>query len=386
MVAMGRDAGVCRRRRRRGGPPRRQVSAVAAVAAAMTAMVAAAAVLTLTGAALWTPSTAAKVAAAATDAGRGGRRPEVATATGVGGGSRGGGAWGIEARRGNSPSPSGRVAVEPRPPPAPLSRAALALERNTSGGFPPTASRVIGGAPMTWSQPSSFQAKLFVGDKFACSGTLITRRHILTAAHCPSVVGSVVLLGGLGRRVGLPLLASSMTLHPQYNSSTSASDVAVVQLERDVRDSEFVDHQLSLARLNRWPWTPAAGAPAMLTGWGFTSEFPGGTPTESLHIAHVNVLTTDECNKIHQSAPGGFSIDWQQDLCAWAYQRRSCWGVRFTTEGAGAGSGACGGKTCWSLVDPTRASWWGVCGQLLLRKLTTESAWLVISVAMHPIR
>jgi transmembrane protease serine 9 len=128
-----------------------------------------------------------------------------------------------------------------------------------------------------------------------CGASLISKRDVLTAAHCvkgaqPSsiqvLVGTQDLKNG-GRRVNV----ARVTVHPKYNSRTSDSDVAVLRLAADVNDIVPVEYASTIKQENRFA---AAGKPVFGMGWGETETTPHFPP--ELQQVKVPVTDRDVCN------------------------------------------------------------------------------------------
>jgi transmembrane serine protease 9 len=128
-----------------------------------------------------------------------------------------------------------------------------------------------------------------------CGASLISKRDVLTAAHCvkgapPSsiqvLVGTQDLKNG-GRRVNV----ARVTVHPQYNSRTSDSDVAVLRLSADVNDITPVAYASTIKQENRFA---AAGKPVFGMGWGETETTPHFPP--ELQQVKVPVTDREVCN------------------------------------------------------------------------------------------
>lgn len=176
-------------------------------------------------------------------------------------------------------------------------------------GMGTPASAVIGGSPSTIAE-HPWEVMLIIDGGNLCSGSLVSPSIVVTAAHCFSATRDVSRVEGYAGITGMGersadtrLRLASITVHPEFNPSTFANDLAVVTLATPITPSATTGTIALPYGLDAASW-PAAGTPARIAGWGVTSP-TAGKAADVLNAATVQVLTNPgaPCGQYGSSQP-----------------------------------------------------------------------------------
>jgi hypothetical protein len=142
--------------------------------------------------------------------------------------------------------------------------------------------RVLGGEA---AEPGDWPpvAVLFTPLGFACSGTLVTSTHVLTAGHCAYGL-TEVRVGGVGLDDGQLRAVRDVVVHPEQYSTL---DLAVVELDAPIDDlapAHFADGCLGDVYED--------GLPVVIAGFGATDDRAQEWP-DQLRVAETTVGDAD---------------------------------------------------------------------------------------------
>uniref|UniRef100_A0A182J2A7 CLIP domain-containing serine protease n=1 Tax=Anopheles atroparvus TaxID=41427 RepID=A0A182J2A7_ANOAO len=219
--------------------------------------------------------------------------------------------------------PTAPPTAPPPPPPAPETEGpptatstgpAELLTPETGCGFSAVEhNKVVGGVPASlngWPWMALIGYKNALGEvSFKCGGSLITKRHVLTAAHCLRRDLASVRLGehdtstdGETNHIDVPVTRYEQ--HPSYDKKDGHTDLAVLFMEREVQFNEAIK-PICLPLGETIRSKNFIGYMPFVAGWGRTQE--GGKSATELQELQIPIIANDECRTLYDKIGKVFS-------------------------------------------------------------------------------
>nr|XP_032528008.1 serine protease gd-like isoform X4 [Danaus plexippus plexippus] len=222
---------------------------------------------------------------------------------------------------------------------------------------------VVNGKPTLegqWPWQIALYQTQTVDSKYICGGTLVSHKHVVTAAHCVTRKGSsrtvnkntlTVYLGKHNLRTSVEgveiRLVGEITVHPQYNASSFSRDLSILKLRKAVEYTEFI-RAACLWPENQIDLTNVIGKKGSVVGWGFDET---GVATEELTLVEMPVVDQETCIRSYSEFFARFTSEYTY-----------CAGYRDGTANAQTGirksTSVCNGDSGGGMVFEMQGSWY----------------------------
>ncbi|KAK0418494.1 hypothetical protein QR680_013591 [Steinernema hermaphroditum] len=211
---------------------------------------------------------------------------------------------------------------------------------NVTKGLVHPSELIFGGST---AERGQFPAQVFLlmtntdGDNYICGGSLLTTRHVLTAAHCTEklVAPSYAMLGLVDittaqRTPGVQIKkVKSFANHPDYDGDGNSvhDDIGVITLESEVELSDYV----KTVQIKKEDGSLLEDKKETVSGFG-TYMFKNDEPVTSrvLRFVQVDHIDYDWCKRRWARMTGNRVHLWEKQICA-------------GNDGKGSGPGDSGG-------------------------------------------
>jgi secreted trypsin-like serine protease len=153
-------------------------------------------------------------------------------------------------------------------------------------------SRIINGDQAGLAQ-FPWQAALFIGSYFVCSGSIISEEWILTAAQCIEGASTVTVRAGIVdlNGTGAVVQSSELILHKDYDPHKFINDIGLVQLSTPLTFTRY------LAPIALADNLLEDGLDVTVSGWGATVS--DGDESQLLLYADLVTIRNSECTAIY---------------------------------------------------------------------------------------
>ncbi|XP_072261307.1 transmembrane protease serine 9 [Pyxicephalus adspersus] len=163
--------------------------------------------------------------------------------------------------------------------------------------------RIVGGSDAAKGE-FPWQVSLRENNEHFCGATIISGKWLVSAAHCfndfqdPAVwvayIGSTSLSGSDGSTVKAYI--KNIVKHPSYDPDTADYDVAVLELDSELRFNKYTQPICLPAATHVFPM----GKKCVITGWGYLKEDNLVKP-EVLQKATVALMDQTLCNSLYSN-------------------------------------------------------------------------------------
>ncbi|KAK0420082.1 hypothetical protein QR680_014507 [Steinernema hermaphroditum] len=141
-------------------------------------------------------------------------------------------------------------------------------------------------------------AKAKQGHRFLCGGSLISKKHVLTAAACALHIKSAVVILGVvdvhDRKTHQPRNVTKFIIHPNFGKGKDKfdNDIAILQLEKDAE----INKNVRIVQLNLDDSKLEKNARAVISGFG-AHDAKKPVPSPVLRAAEVKIVENEVCTK-----------------------------------------------------------------------------------------